>query len=536
MKSLALWLVVAGAAWNLAACGSDGGGTTDTGVDATVQDVPGVDTPTPEDPGTQDPGTQDPGTQDPGTQDPGMQDPGAQDPGTQDPGMQDVGPFSHAAAPQLAGPFETGTAVTAACIGCHADEAEDMKATVHWTWEGPTPDMIGHEGEKHGKNDTINNFCIAVPSNEPRCTQCHAGYGWKDKDYDLDDTAAMDCLVCHDQSGIYKKDKKTAGLPVADIDLAAAAQSVGKATRANCGACHFYAGGGDNVKKGDLGSAMLNPSAEADVHMGGNDFQCQDCHKTENHAISGASLHTGINGGRVACTDCHDEAKIHGNDTLNAHAGHIACQTCHIPAFSRQQYTKMYWDWSKAGDKNDDGSQKIVKDEVNGTTIYDSMKGEFVWEKDVKPTLAWWNGKFNRQLIGDTYESVPVDLASPAGDIGDPDARIYPFKVMTGIQGVDPENQRVLIPHLFGKGSGENPYWAAYDWALAFAEGMSYVGVDYSGTFDWAETTMHMVINHEVAPKADARACNDCHNGGIDFSELGYTGDPMMVGGQHATK
>ncbi|MBW2737122.1 MAG: cytochrome C, partial [Deltaproteobacteria bacterium] len=49
-------------------------------------------------------------------------------------------------------------------------------------------------------------------------------------------------------------------------ELKAAAQSVGTPTREACGRCHFGAGGGDNVKKGDLGSAMLTPTPAADVH------------------------------------------------------------------------------------------------------------------------------------------------------------------------------------------------------------------------------------------------------------------------------
>ena len=43
---------------------------------------------------------------------------------------------------------------------------------------------------------------------------------------------------------------------------------------------------------------------------------------------------------------------------------------------------------------------------------------------------------------------------------------------------------------------------------------------------------MHMSIQHEVAPKSEALGCMDCHNGGIDFEALGYSGDPMSVGGR----
>ena len=42
---------------------------------------------------------------------------------------------------------------------------------------------------------------------------------------------------------------------------------MGKPGRENCGSCHFYGGGGDGVKHGDLDSSLKRPSRELDVHM-----------------------------------------------------------------------------------------------------------------------------------------------------------------------------------------------------------------------------------------------------------------------------
>ena len=124
----------------------------------------------------------------------------------------------HSGFPALAGPFETAQDVTNACISCHNDAATDFMQTVHWTWESSNELVVGHEGTV-GKMTTINNFCVAVESNEARCTQCHAGYGWKDQNFDFTNASNIDCLVCHDTTGTYKKDPKTAGLPVASVDL-----------------------------------------------------------------------------------------------------------------------------------------------------------------------------------------------------------------------------------------------------------------------------------------------------------------------------
>ena len=45
------------------------------------------------------------------------------------------------------------------------------------------------------------------------------------------------------------------------------AQSVEMPSRANFGCCHFYGGGGDNVKHGDLSSVLFDPPKDVDVHM-----------------------------------------------------------------------------------------------------------------------------------------------------------------------------------------------------------------------------------------------------------------------------
>ena len=49
------------------------------------------------------------------------------------------------------------------------------------------------------------------------------------------------------------------------VDLRLAAVSVGRPTITNCGSCHFYGGGGNNVKHGDLEEAR---EALEDRHLG----------------------------------------------------------------------------------------------------------------------------------------------------------------------------------------------------------------------------------------------------------------------------
>ncbi|MFW5739335.1 MAG: hypothetical protein ACOC1F_03105 [Myxococcota bacterium] len=118
-----------------------------------------------------------------------------------------------------------------------------MLGSAHWKWLGETPNLEGDQpGADVGKRNLVNNFCVAVPSNEKRCSQCHAGYGYAD---DPQDSRA--------------------------------------------------------------GRARARPRRPVRLHR-----------------LPGSAPH--------------------GNDNIDNHAMDIACQTCHIPAFSRQQPTKMNWD------------------------------------------------------------------------------------------------------------------------------------------------------------------------------------------------
>lgn len=73
----------------------------------------------------------------------------------------------------------------------------------------------------------------------------------------------------------------------------------------------------------------------------------------------------------------------------------MACETCHIPSFAREEPTKTWWDWSTAGKKRRD----VHLDEF-GMPDYDVMKGDFAWEKDVVPEYMWYNGKADYYISG----------------------------------------------------------------------------------------------------------------------------------------
>lgn len=418
-------------------------------------------------------------------------------------------------------------------------------------------------------------------SNEARCTSCHAGYGWKDDHFDFNDMNKMDCLVCHDTTGTYKKAPPAAGMPDPGVDLVNVAQNVGRSSRATCGTCHFNGGGGDAIKHADLSREMLYPSRNCDIHMGGYDFACTECHRTRNHRIAGRSTSVPVVEGSFSCEKCHTDNPHDGANLLdhhlNKHCETLACNTCHSPVYAKCKATKTWWDWSKAGDK-----KREVKKDKYGMPDYNWKKGEFQWKESAKPEYAWYNGFVKRVLLGekvDLAQSV-INITEPVGSIKDPNSKIAPFKIMKGVQAFDARHAYALVPHLFPRDENDDTaYWKNLDWQKAFVDGMKAAHMPYSGDYTWKETWMYWGVEHEVMPAAMALSCAQCHSSFqgentcnrchkddrnvdfkklahrgtdfsymesrgrdvsdligttdyIDFKALGYKGDPIVYGGR----
>jgi octaheme c-type cytochrome (tetrathionate reductase family) len=429
--------------------------------------------------------------------------------------------------------LKSGPEVTESCLSCHELAAGQFQKTIHWTWMDPNVDPALRVG-KGGL--TMNNFCISLLSNEPRCTSCHAGYGWKDKSFDFSNPHNVDCLVCHEQTGTYQKFPTGAGFPVAEPTVFKedgktfnppewnkVAQSVGRPTRQNCGTCHFFGGGGDGVKHGDMDSSLMKPNKELDVHMGvdGQNFDCVRCHTTRVHHVAGRIYATPAAKDRkslieddltpkIMCESCHSRTPHKPGVKANDHTDKVACQSCHIPTFARVNPTKMWWDWSKAGQMKD-GQPYKEKDDL-GKPKYDSKKGEFQWARNVTPEYFWFNGSISNLTAKDTIDPRGVvKISYPVGGMDDSNSRIFPFKVHRGRQPYDKVNKNLLIPRLFGK-EGTGAYWAEYDWQKAAVSGMQYAGLTFSGEMDFVDTSYVFPITHMVALKDKALQCQECHS------------------------
>jgi octaheme c-type cytochrome (tetrathionate reductase family) len=444
-----------------------------------------------------------------------------------------VSTADHSKFKELDKAFATGPEVTKACLTCHTEAARQIHRTKHWTWEFNNPAT----GQKLGKKTVINNFCTAVPSNQAFCTACHVGFGWKDDSFDFTSQANVDCLVCHDTTGTYRKLPGDAGHPpykdvefpphsgktVKAPDLKNVAQNVGKSSRRTCGACHFYGGGGDAVKHGDLDSSLTMPTKYLDVHMdkGGLNFSCATCHMTKGHDVPG-SRYTPladyerkgayIPGQRevnlTACESCHSP-KPHKMDRLNSHARKIACETCHIPEYARGgKGTKTHWDWSTMGKMDKDG--KPFKRKGSLGDEYDSKKGDFKFETNVIPEYIWFNGTVNYTLRETKLDPTKVvKINSFEGSATDGKSRIWPIKRFTGRQPYDIGNNQLVVFHTAGK--DDSALWENFNWDKAIAYGMKEIGAEYSGKFAFVDTEMSWPITHMVAPKEDALSCQQCH-------------------------
>ena len=433
--------------------------------------------------------------------------------------------------------FQSAPEVTKACLSCHTEAAGQVHRTKHWKWEFLNP----ASGQKLGKKEVLNNFCISIASNYAACTSCHVGYGWKDASFDFTSEENVDCLACHDTTGIYRKPPGLAGHPqlkdvenppgsgkiTKGIDITKVAQKVGKSSRDNCGSCHFYGGGGDGVKHGDLDSSLAAPEKELDVHMDatGLDFTCATCHKTSSHDVAG-SRYTPVaqdkdgshmrgkedKSNPATCVSCHDNAPHKQNAQLNTHTSKIACQTCHIPEFARGGVaTKMSWDWSTAGERDAEGKHIVRKDE-KGRIIYESRKGSFTLGENVKPEYFWFNGSVNYTLVTDKVDKTDgvTRINWIDGKPDDGKSMIWPFKVFRGAQPYDPVNQTLVKPHTAG--NDDTGYWKNLVWDKAIETGMKDAGLPFSGKVDFVKTEMFWPITHMVAPKEKALACNECHS------------------------
>ena len=418
----------------------------------------------------------------------------------------------------------------------HADKPLEVHGSAHYQWQGPTPQVPNLAGQIAGKWGSINDFCTypntnflfqmtnKVPATVfAGCGSCHAGMGVPPSPIATQEQLDnIDCLMCH--SDLYKRvgyilPNGQPGFKIdPTLDVGAVTAAIQRTpSRATClTRCHVSAGGGPGFKQGDIDPLQIDPPASLDVHMasvanGGHGKSCLDCHTVTRHHFAGRGndfRETDLNV-KADCLNCHANPPHTAQQNnpqyqeINRHLSRVHCTVCHIPAFARNATTDMFRDFTK--------------------TEYDTASNRYepvrTFAPNVRPTYAWFNGlsyfyEFGKPL---TLQSLGrYLLAYPLGDINDAGAKIHAFKLHQAKVGYDlgarrqiPLNSKVL--------------WETGDIDQAIRQGAAAVGWNISG-YSFATAQRYLSLFHEVAPKANALHCADCHvsTGRLNFKELGY--------------
>ncbi|MES9992290.1 MAG: hypothetical protein ABW098_10075 [Candidatus Thiodiazotropha sp.] len=442
-------------------------------------------------------------------------------------------------------------------------------------------------GERGDGAIGINTYC-GSHENSPRftCAGCHVGNGrFPNAELPLDETARMaelsniDCLMCHQDS--YKRfpsgefepleivaigtDGKpdpnldpivrtgAQGIPVVDRetldflfepadlhsnlvslggspmmqDRVTAAQSVHATTRKSCLNCHAKAGGGDGTKRGDLSSALVDPTPQIDIHMSaaGESLTCADCHDAGGHRLKGRGLDLRPNdvAEHFTCESCHDQPHGDYSDRVGSsrdkHATRIACQTCHIPTYAKGVATETNRDWEdphfSAAACNGRGGWLPREDKALNLT----------------PSYHWFDGTSQVYVLGEDLADYPstvledgseaITLGLPNGSVNTQNAKIYPMKEHTSKSAVH-DTSNSLIAHstfeFFRTGSFDTAVQTALE-----QTGRS------GDSYTVKKVHTYQTINHGVEDSSAALECGSCHaslSGGplrMDLAnDLGY--------------
>jgi methanogenesis multiheme c-type cytochrome len=213
--------------------------------------------------------------------------------------------------------------------------------------------------------------------------------------------------------------------------------------------------------------------------------------------------------GTLSCTSaCHDK-KPHDNSSgngqaLNKHTRKVACETCHTGLRPASALESRKWN-----------------EFVSGKPV--TTKRAAGWLPEHK-----WYDNTGPGATGDYH--LPILYHTERRDV--PKAKIYPFNPVTVDWYVKDEESGfddvIIVPEVKA--------------ADANADGTVTLEEMRAGGYPNAmlmTADMNFSINHSVTPKELSFDCNDCHgrNGWVlDWTELGYAGDPRMKSGRNKDK
>ncbi|WP_281185160.1 chitobiase/beta-hexosaminidase C-terminal domain-containing protein [Trichlorobacter lovleyi] len=417
-----------------------------------------------------------------------------------------------------AGLTYTGTTM---CLQCHTKQATDLAGSVHYKWETPYAAISNKPGVTGGKlNTAVNAYCINTLGNWNGCGSCHIGAGAKPGTV-ADATQNIDCLICHQVA--YKRVRNaTTGLFEPDtakmtISMDQAVQTLHKPVKSNCLQCHAKGGGGDALKRGDL--AVINGTTtdrNYDVHMAstGANLTCQQCHTYTNHHVAGrgSDLRPTDSTVTVGCatSSCHSNKAAlnagHATTAINTHLKRVACQTCHIPSYGRKAADAVLDTVTGFGDQSTETDRTWVTPEWS--VANNRWEPTVVRANNLKPVYAFYDGS---SWVYDLHDVAVIDPATgnykisrPNGGINTANTKLYPFKYKTSTQPMHTASGKLIALNT-------SVYFKTADVAGAIQSGLTNMGLNPGDAYSMVKADEYQMLNHTVAPKANALQCAACH-------------------------
>ncbi|QOX78520.1 chitobiase/beta-hexosaminidase C-terminal domain-containing protein [Trichlorobacter lovleyi] len=417
-----------------------------------------------------------------------------------------------------AGLTYTGTTM---CLQCHTKQATDLATSAHYKWETPYAAISNKPGVTGGKlNTAVNAYCINTLGNFNGCGGCHIGAGAKPGTV-ADATQNIDCLVCHQVA--YKRVRNaTTGLFEPDtvkmtISMDQAVQTLHKPVKSNCLQCHAKGGGGDALKRGDL--ALINGTTtdrNYDVHMAstGANLTCQQCHTYTNHHVAGrgSDLRPTDSTVTVSCatSSCHSNKAAlnagHATTAINTHLKRVACQTCHIPSYGRKAADAVLDTVTGFGDQSTETDRTWVTPEWS--VANNRWEPTVVRANNLKPVYAFFDGTSWVYDLHDVAVKDPATgnykISRPNGGINTANTKLYPFKYKTSTQPMHTASGKLIALNT-------SVYFKTADVAGAIQSGMTNMGLNPGDAYSMVKADEYQMLNHTVAPKANALQCAACH-------------------------
>lgn len=316
-----------------------------------------------------------------------------------------------------------------------------------------------------------------------------------------------------------------APIPLMEISGLDAARTVHATTRKSCLNCHAGAAGSDGAKRGDLSSLLADPPLGLDMHMSsaGGGLDCADCHSEGGHRVAGRGVDLRANDvpGRLTCensgchsTHPHGDYSARTGTARDTHAGHIACQTCHIPTFGKGVPTEMMRDWE---------DPHFSEQACNGRGGWLPRE---VKTRDQVPSYAWFNGKSEVYYLTEPLTDVPTMvlanteadglglprgsraymLGMPLGGVSDASAKLHPMKEHLGKLARHTATDTLI-------GHSTYDFFRTGNFDAAVRSGMEQTeGMSATDGYEVVAVHTYQSINHGVEVAGNALQCGSCHS------------------------